>query len=160
MIITNSKAKKKGAHFEHLNYHLLSILIVVYHDLFPFDKTASRDKVVLIDASKLGEKIKVDGNQKTVLHDEDVDKIINTFHNAEVVDDFSVVVNYDEIKEKNYSLSAGQYFDIKIEYIDITEDEFNKRMADYQQTLTEQFAESHRLEEEILNQLKSLKFNG
>ena len=35
LIITNSKAKKKGAHFEHLNYHLLSILIVVYHDLFP-----------------------------------------------------------------------------------------------------------------------------
>lgn len=34
MIITNSKAKKKGAHFEHLNYHSLSILIVVYHDLF------------------------------------------------------------------------------------------------------------------------------
>lgn len=33
LIITNSKAKKKGAHFEHLNYHLLSILIVVYHDL-------------------------------------------------------------------------------------------------------------------------------
>ena len=125
-----------------------------------FDKSASCNKVVLIDASKLGEKIKVDGNQKTVLHDEDVDKIINTFHNAEAVDDFSVVVNYDEIKEKNYSLSAGQYFDIKIEYIDITEDEFNKRMADYQQTLTEQFAESHRLEEKILNQLKSLKFNG
>ena len=125
-----------------------------------FDKSASRDKVVLIDASKLGEKIKVDGNQKTVLHDDDVDKIINTFHNAEAVDDFSVVVTYDEIKEKNYSLSAGQYFDIKIEYIDITEDEFNKRMADYQQTLTVQFAESHRLEEEILNQLKSLKFNG
>ena len=35
LIITNSKAKKKGAHFEHLNYHLLSILIVVYHDLLP-----------------------------------------------------------------------------------------------------------------------------
>ena len=35
LIITNSKAKKKGAHFEHLNYHLLSIVIVVYHDLFP-----------------------------------------------------------------------------------------------------------------------------
>jgi len=34
LIITNSKAKKKGAHFEHLNYHLLSMLIVVYRDLF------------------------------------------------------------------------------------------------------------------------------
>ena len=33
LIAINSKAKKKGAHFEHLNYHLLSILIVVYHDL-------------------------------------------------------------------------------------------------------------------------------
>ena len=33
LIITNSKAKKKGAHFEHLNYHLLSILIDVYHKL-------------------------------------------------------------------------------------------------------------------------------
>lgn len=34
LIITNSKAKKKGAQNEHLNYHLLSILIVVYHNLF------------------------------------------------------------------------------------------------------------------------------
>ena len=40
MIITNSKAKKKGAHFEHLNYHSLSILIVVYHDLFPVSEGA------------------------------------------------------------------------------------------------------------------------
>ena len=40
MIITNSKAKKKGAHFEHLNYHLLSILIVVYHDLLSIGGSA------------------------------------------------------------------------------------------------------------------------
>ena len=125
-----------------------------------FDKSAKRDSAVLIDASKLGEKIKVDGNQKTVLHDEDVEKIISTFRNAEPVEDFSVVVSYDEIKEKNYSLSAGQYFDIKIEYVDITEDEFNERIAEYKRTLTEQFAESHRLEEEIMKQLDSLKFNG
>jgi hypothetical protein len=31
----DTPSKKKGAHFEHLNYHLLSILIVVYHDLLP-----------------------------------------------------------------------------------------------------------------------------
>lgn len=124
-----------------------------------FDKSAKRDSAVLIDASKLGEKIKVDGNQKTVLHDEDVEKIISTFRNAEAVEDFSVVVSYDEIKEKNYSLSAGQYFDIKIEYVDITEDEFNERIAEYKRTLTEQFAESHRLEEEIMKQLNAIRFN-
>ena len=39
-----------------------------------------------------------------------------------MVEDFSVAVTYDEIKEKGYVLSAGQYFDIKIEYVDITEE--------------------------------------
>ena len=31
----DTPSKKKEAHFEHLNYHLLLILIVVYHDLLP-----------------------------------------------------------------------------------------------------------------------------
>ena len=84
---------------------------------------------------------------------------VHTFRNCEAVDDFSVTVTYDEIKEKGYSLSAGQYFDIKIDYVDITEEEFYRRMANFQQTLTEQFEESHRLEKEILAQLQSLKFN-
>ena len=88
-----------------------------------------------------------------------MDQIVNTFQNKESVDDFSVAVTYDEIKEKGYSLSAGQYFDIKIDYVDITEEEFNQRMNNYKQTLTEQFAESHRLEEEIMAQFDALKFN-
>ena len=54
-----------------------------------------------------------------VTHAEE-DQIINTFNNKEVVDNFSVVVNYDNIAAKNYSLSAGQYFEVKIEYVDIT----------------------------------------
>ena len=33
-------------------------------------------------------------------------------------------------------------------------------MTEYKQTLTEQFAESHRLEDEIIKQLDSLKFNN
>ena len=72
----------------------------------------------------------------------------------------NVLLTYDEIKEKGYSLSAGQYFDIKIDYLDITEEEFNKRMTDYKNTLTQQFEESHRLEAEIMKQLDCLKFNN
>lgn len=125
-----------------------------------FDKSAQADKVILIDASKLGEEYKEGNNQKRRLRDFEVDKIVNTFQNKETVDDFSVAVTYDEIKEKGYSLSAGQYFDIKIDYVDITEEEFNQRMASYKTTLQEQFAESHRLEEEILKQLDSLSFNA
>lgn len=125
-----------------------------------FDKSMQHDNVVLIDASKLGEEYKDGNNQRTRLRAEEIDLIVNTFNEKNVVDDFSVVVTYDEIKEKNYSLSAGQYFDIKIEYVDITEEEFNKRIANYQATLTRQFEESHKLETEILSQLKQLKLNS
>ena len=124
-----------------------------------FDKSAKTDKVILIDASKLGEEYKEGDNKKSRLRDFEVEQIVHTFRNCEAVDDFSVAVTYDEIKEKGYSLSAGQYFDIKIDYVDITEEEFNRRMANFQQTLTEQFEESHRLEKEIMAQLQSLKFN-
>ena len=125
-----------------------------------FDKSATADKVILIDASKLGEEYKEGNNQKRRLLDNEIDLIVNTFRNKEAVEDFSVAVTYDEIKEKGYSLSAGQYFDIKIDYVDITEDEFNARMANYKQTLAKQFAESHRLEEEIMKQLDALQFNA
>lgn len=124
-----------------------------------FDKSATADKVILIDASKLGEEYKEGNNQKKRLRDFEVERIVSTFRECNAVDDFSVAVTYDEIKEKGYSLSAGQYFDIKIDYVDITEEEFTARMDSYRQTLTEQFAESHRLEEEIMRQLESLKLN-
>ncbi len=124
-----------------------------------FDKAADHDKVILVDASKLGEEYKEGNNQKRRLRDYEIDQIVNTFQNKEPVDDFSVAVTYDEIKEKGYSLSAGQYFDIKIDYVDITEEEFNRRMVEYKQTLTQQFEESHRLETEIMKQLDALKFN-
>lgn len=124
-----------------------------------FDKSASAEKVVLIDASKLGEEYKEGNNQKKRLRDFEIEQIVSTFRERKSVDGFSVAVTYDEIKEKGYSLSAGQYFDIKIDYVDITEEEFKARMDSFRQTLTEQFAGSRRLEAEIMRQLESLKFN-
>ncbi len=55
------------------------------------------------------------------------------------MDDFSVVVSYDEIKAKNYSLSAGQYFEVKIEYVDITQEEFEARLKGFTDNLDEMF---------------------
>ncbi len=118
------------------------------------------DKPILIDASKLGETIKENGNQKTKLRTEEIQQIVNTFRNKEVVEDFSVSPTFEEIKEKGYSFSAGQYFDIKIDYVDITEEEFNRRMDNFKTTLRQQFSESHRLEEEILKQLDCIGFNA
>ena len=126
-----------------------------------FDKSEKTDddKVILIDASKLGEEYKEGNNQKCKLRDFEIKKIVDTFRGKEAVEDFSVAISYNDIKDKNYSLSAGQYFDIKIDYVDITEEEFNTRMANYKQTLVSQFEESGRLEKEIIKQLELLKFN-
>lgn len=71
------------------------------------DKSNQNGEVLLMDASKMGTKVKVGKNQKTVLSNEELDKIVNTFINNEVIDDFSILVTYDQIKEKNYSFSAG-----------------------------------------------------
>lgn len=121
------------------------------------DRT-NKEKVVLIDASKLGETIKDGKNQRTILTPEEEQKIISTFNNKEVVDDFSVVVSYDEIKQKNYSLSAGQYFEVKIEYVDITPEEFQAKMKSYEDSLEKMFEDSRKLETEIMKNLKGLLY--
>lgn len=122
------------------------------------DKT-NTDKVILVDASKLGTKVKEGKNQKTLLSAEEEQKIVDVFKNQEAVDDFSVAVDYQEIKDKNYSFSAGQYFDIKIEYTDITPEEFREKMEGYQKNLSEYFKESKELEEQIFSQLKGLRYD-
>jgi type I restriction enzyme M protein len=116
------------------------------------------DDVILIDASKLGKTVKEGKNQKTLLSDEEEDKIINIFNKKEVIEDFSVVVSYDEIKAKNHSLSAGQYFDVKIEYSDITKEEFDAKMKEFSENLDKMFDESKNLEDEIKRQLKGLRY--
>jgi type I restriction enzyme M protein len=87
-------------------------------------------------------------------------QIIDVFNAKEAKDDFSVVVSYDEIKNKNYSLSAGQYFEVKIEYIDITPDEFTAKINDFEINLADLFDESKSLENEIQNNLKSLNYGS
>ena len=123
-----------------------------------FDNSKTADKVVLIDASKLGEEYKDGNNQKRRLRDFEIDKIVNTFINREEIEDFSVAVSYEDIISKNYSLSAGQYFDVKIEYVELTPEEFEKKMAEYKAQLQEYFDEGAKLQKEIMEQLKKVKY--
>lgn len=59
---------------------------------------------------------------------------------------------------KKYSLSAGQYFDVKIEYVELSQDEFNARMSAYADKLQEYFTEGDKLKIEIMEQLKKVKY--
>ena len=56
------------------------------------------------------------------------------------------------------TLSAGQYFDIKIDYVDITAEEFEAKMTDFQKKLSDLFQQSHALEQEIEKQMKVIKY--
>jgi type I restriction enzyme M protein len=123
-----------------------------------FIDKANQGDVVLIDASNLGETIKDGKNQKTVLTHAEEDQIIDTFNNKSVEDDFSVVVSYADIEAKNYSLSAGQYFEVKIEYIDISKEEFDSRLNSFETSLQSLFNKSGELEDQINKGLKALKY--
>lgn len=114
------------------------------------------DKVLLMDASNLGTKQKIDKNQRTYLSDDDVEKIISTFNKKIEIDDFSVSVGLDEIAQKNFSFSAGQYFKVKIDYVDISEEEFQSKIQNFQADLQNFFAESHQLEKQISDRLNNL----
>ena len=121
------------------------------------DKTNKGD-VVLIDASNLGTKVKEDKNQKTVLSHIEEGQIINTFNAKKAVDDFSVVVKCEDISSKNYSLSAGQYFEVKMEHNDITRKDFEKKIKVIKSNLNCLFTESKDLELDIQRALKGLKY--
>ncbi|MDD8218995.1 type I restriction-modification system subunit M [Escherichia coli] len=123
-----------------------------------FIDASNQEKVVLIDASNLGEKVKDGKNQKTVLTEEEEQRICEVFNNKWSEEDFSVVVSYDEIAGKNYSFSAGQYFDVKIEYTDMTPEQFAAKMKGFTDNLESLFSQSRELEAEIKKQMAGLKY--
>lgn len=100
-----------------------------------FDKSKSHDKVVLIDASQFGETYKDGNTQRTKLSDDEINKIVDTFISEHPVEDFCICPSYEEIKRKGYSLSAGQYFDVKIEHLDISPEDFKRRISSFKKEL-------------------------
>jgi type I restriction enzyme M protein len=123
-----------------------------------FIDASNHGDVVLVDASNLGDKIKDGKNQRTVLKPAEEQRIIDAFNACQAQDDFSVTVTYDEIAAKNYSLSAGQYFEVKIEYIDLTPAEFASKMKGFTDNLDGLFCESRKLETEIKKQLAGVRY--
>jgi type I restriction enzyme M protein len=123
------------------------------------DDTNSGD-VILVDASGLGTKVKEGKNQKTLLSDDDEQKIIDTFNTKKSVEDFSISVSYDAIAAKSYSLSAGQYFEVKIEYSELTQSEFRERLNGYQSRLDDLFQKSGDYEAKIKAELERISYEN
>ena len=124
-----------------------------------FIDKGQHENVVLVDASALGQKVKEGKNQKTLLSHAEEQRIVNTFNAREAVEDFSVVVDFEAIAAKNFALGAGQYFDVKIAYEDITPEGFQKRVSGFQKNLKHMFKTSSALESVIGKQLAALSYD-
>ena len=122
------------------------------------DKSRKTDKTILVDASKLGTKVKEGKNQKTLLSSDDENKIIETINNFQSIEGFSIVLDTDKIKSKKYSFAAGQYFETKIEYSELSPEEFEEFLAASKESLELMFEQSHKLEKTILNNFKLLSY--
>lgn len=123
------------------------------------DKSKKNDMMIFLDASKCGEKIKDGKNQKIILRPNETSKIIDCFLNKIEEDKFSSYVSLSDVKDNNYSFSAGQYFDVKIEYDDISSEEFSKNMINYNKKLDELFFKDENIKEELKHSLEVLYKN-
>ena len=115
-------------------------------------------KVVFIDARNMGEMVT---RALRELKQDDITKLADTFEayrNGTLEDEsgFCAVKTLKDIAEQDYILTPGRY-------VGITEQEedgepFKDKMERLTSELSELFAESHRLEDEIKKQLNSIGF--
>lgn len=121
------------------------------------DKNSIIDEVMMIDASDIGQKVKDGKNQRTLLSENDVNLIINSYINREIINDFSVLVSYENIKKNKYSLNPGQYFEYKINISDLTEEEFISEIENHERKLENLFDISRKLEYELVDIIKEFR---
>lgn len=124
------------------------------------DKGNTDGDVFLMDASKLGSKKREGKNQKTVLSEEEIQKIINIFIERKNVEDFSIKVTYEQIEEKSYSFAAGQYFNVKLVYEEITAEEFQHKINELGKVLNELFDENESLQVKVRKSLEKINYGN
>lgn len=123
------------------------------------DNSKKNDNIVLVDASHLGHKEKVDGtNQKTVLDTEEIESIIQDFLAGKAKKNFCAVVENTTIKKKKCSFSPSQYFDVELEFRNYTPQEFTDMLQMELSKLNELFSENDRLEKSIREQFGLVKY--
>lgn len=120
------------------------------------DKCKNDKKVFLMDASSMGEKVKIDDAQRTLLSDYEINKIISTFKQRKEEEKFSVLISNGDIKNASYSFSAGQYFKAKIEFEPVSKQEYETIIKGYKESLISLNQENIELSKAIVDRLGEL----
>jgi len=120
------------------------------------DKSVKNEKVILVDASNLGSKIKDGKAQRTILNNEEINSIIDSINNNVEIEDFSVIVELNNIINKGYSLSASQFFEIKTTFYEYSESEFQQILNNFKNELNDCDKKLSELNSEITNDLEMM----
>ena len=118
-----------------------------------------KGQTLFIDARKMGDMV---NRRLRELSDEDIKKIADTYiswQNGEGYEDvkgFCKIANMDEIRDNDYILTPGRY--VGIEDVEDDGEPFEEKMERLTKTLSEQFAKSRELEEEIRKQLGGIGY--
>lgn len=126
------------------------------------DKSVNNEEVILVDASKLGTKVKEGTSnkiQKTVLSSDEIKLIIETFIEKKVINEFSSVASPQEIKNKNYSFAPSQYFKVNIDFKEYTKEEYEKEITTIENQLEKLFVKNNDLQEKILKEFKRIEYD-
>lgn len=116
-------------------------------------------EILFIDARKLGSLISGSRKQKQ-LSEEEIEQIAAVYRqyrrkgSPEAIPGFCRAASVDEVREHNYALTPGRY--VGSEDSDDEDEPFEEKFPKLLKQLKEQFAESHRLEQQILSGLHQI----
>jgi len=118
------------------------------------------DEILFIDARQMGKMI---DRRHRELTEEELEKIANTYHSwrnkkgdYEDVKGFCKATEIEEVKKNSYVLTPGRYVGTDFELED--DEVFEEKMKRLTNELSQQFAESKELENEIRKNLKKVGF--
>ena len=123
-----------------------------------FLEKIKNDKVLMVDASNLGTKVKDGRNQRTFLSSEELELIVKTFNEMNVVSNFSAIVDYDTIKENKVSFNPGQYFEFIPEEVNISSDEYNKIVSSFYDNMKEHIERDKSIINDIEKYMENMKY--
>lgn len=117
-----------------------------------------KGKTLFIDARKMG--YMVDRKHRD-FSDEDIQKLADTFEafqngTLEDVKGFCAVADYEAIEKQDYILTPGRY--VGIEEVEDDGEPFEEKMTRLTSELSDMFAKSHELEEEIRKKLGAIGY--
>ena len=135
-----------------INFNLLDSVIGLPSNLFygtgipacvlVFKKSRNTRDVLFIDASGDGNYEK--GKNQNILRDTDIEKIVTTYKNREVIDKYSYIASFEEIKENEFNLNIPRYVDtfeeeeqVDIDTVKANISSIENELADVQKKMSE-----------------------